>query len=110
MNKIVYTPLDGKFRSMVHSQGAIFWGLQFSFPQLYRNPMEGEIFKTNDTDKFPNAQLYRTLQQWLRQATIPTPFEVEGKSINVSMRLGRQCLPWINQHPQLADQGIVVLR
>lgn len=105
MNKIVYTPLDGKFRAMSLSQGAIFWGLQFSYPQLYRKAGDAEVLKTN---QFPNSQLFRKLQHWMRQATIPTPFEVDGQCINVPMRLGRQCISWINRHPQLAAQNIAV--
>jgi hypothetical protein len=108
MNKIAYTPLDGKFRSLVLGRNAILWGLQFSFPQLYRDPVTCEVFKTNDHTQFPNGRLFRHLQLWSRQATVPTPFVVNSQRVNVPFRLGKNCLSWINHHPQLAEHGISV--
>jgi len=102
-----YSPLDGKFRAMVYGLESILWGIQFSYPQLYQDPETKEPL--NVDERFPNTVLYKNLQRWVRNHTMPTPFLVDGKKVNVPIRLGKKCLPWINKHPQLLLKGIVVV-
>jgi len=108
MNKIAYSAADKKFRTMVFSHDSFFWGIQFSYPQLYQDPLTKEVFNVRESDKFPNTTLYNILKKWLRTATIPTPFVVEGVKSNVPMRLGKKCLSWINNHSQLKEKNISV--
>jgi hypothetical protein len=103
-----YSTVDGQFRSMVFGPNNISWGVQFSYPQLYQDSLM-EIKKVNESPEFPNTAFFRHLQRWVRQRTIPTPFLVAGKQVNVPIRLGRQCLDWINRHPQLSARGLKVL-
>lgn len=104
-----YTIYDEKFRPMVFGLDSILWGLQFSYPQLYLDPATKEVLQVNESDFFPNTRLFRDLQKWIRHQTIPTPFLVGSKQINVPMRLGKQCKEWINRHPQLLSKNIKVL-
>ncbi len=46
-------------------------------------------------------------KQWVRDNTRATPFSVEGKKINATMRLGKNCFSWINHHPQLKNLCVV---
>ena len=108
-HQIAYAQSDGRFRPMGMGKNAITWGIQFSYPQLYQDPKTQELEKVDQSERFPNTSLFRKLQQWVRKNTVPTPFEVDSKRSNVPMRLGKQCLEWINQHPQLREQGIRVL-
>lgn len=108
VNRIAYSQADGKFRGMVFGKESILWGVQISYPQLFQDTDTKEVFTVSDNSKFPNTSLYRKLQLFLRQHTIPTPFLVEGTRINVPMRLGRQCSAWINKHPQLVNSPIQV--
>jgi hypothetical protein len=103
-----YSILDGKFRSMVFGLDSILWGLQFSYPQLYLDPETKEILTIADNEMFPNTALFKKLQKWLRQETIPTPFQVGSNKINVPIRLGKKCLGWINKHPQLLKKNLAV--
>lgn len=96
-NHIGYSPLEEKFRPMIIGKDSITWGLQFSYPQLFQE--KGELFKVGEN--FPNTASFKKLQKWMRHMTIPTPFMVEEKKVNVPMRLGKECLSWINKHPQL---------
>lgn len=105
---IDYSPVDNKFRSMVFGSQNIPWGIQFSYPQLYQDPISKQPENVKDPVLYPNTHLFRILQKWMRQHTIPTPFIVDGKVINVPMRLGKHCLSWINKHPQLISKGISV--
>lgn len=103
-----YTLYDGKFRPMVFGKDSILWGLQFSYPQLYLDPKTKQVFQVGVSPLFPNTSLFHQLQKWIRENTVPTPFYVENRKINVPMRLGKQCFPWINKHPQLLIKNIRV--
>ncbi len=109
MHKIGYSSIDHKFRPMVLGDNAIYWGMQASYPQIFRNPETGKIENVTADEAFPNTALFRVLQKWIRKNTLPTPFVVEGVRTNVPMRLGRRCFAWIGQHPQLIEKGVSVL-
>lgn len=104
-----YTLYDGKFRPMVFGKDSILWGLQFSYPTLYLEPKSKEVFQVTDNCMFPNTPLFHKLQHWIRHHTVPTPFYVENRKINVPMRLGKLCFEWINRHPQLEMKKIRVV-
>ena len=38
IHQMGYSDVDQEFRPMILSQNSIFWGLQFSFPQVYQDP------------------------------------------------------------------------
>lgn len=95
-----YSSEDEVFRPMSMGAGSIFWGLQFSYPQIYQDP------KTFELKIAPENRLFETLRLWIREATRATPFSLEGKRVNSSIRIGKQCMSWIAQHPQLKARNI----
>ncbi len=107
-HQLDYSPQDLKFRPMILGLDSISWGIQFSYPQLYQNIITKEVFTIKENNQFPNTLLFKKIQKWVRKYTIPTPFVVEGKVCNVPMRLGKKCLTWINNHPQLIRKDISV--
>lgn len=107
-NYIDYSLEDKKFRPMIFGMESIPWGIQFSYPQLFQNNETKAVEQVKNNSSFPNSAIFHTLQKWIRQHTIPTPFEVEGNIYNVPIRLGKKCLSWIDQHPQLTKKGIKV--
>lgn len=56
-----YSPLDGKFRSMVMGSGSIPWGIQFSYPQLFQEPITQKVIKVDPS--FPNTTFYQQLRR-----------------------------------------------
>jgi hypothetical protein len=102
-----YSPVDHKFRSMTFGSEGILWGIQFSFPQMYKDLEEEEIIQIKAD--FPNHALFQKIQRWVRSYTIPTPFLIEGQKVNISARLGKASLPWINRHPDLLRKGFAVV-
>jgi hypothetical protein len=103
-----YSLVDGKFRSMILGPDSIWWGIQFSYPQLYQDAsMQIKHIRKGD-DEFPNTALFHVLQRWIRQYTVATPFLVNEKQVNVPIRLGKNCFKWINNHPQLKEKGLTV--
>lgn len=103
-----YSQADSKFRSMVFGSDSIWWGIQFSYPQLYQNQQTHQAEQVVISTTFPNTQLYRDLQYWIRHHTIPTPMILNQQTVNLPMRLGKNCLSWINCHPQLIKKGLQV--
>ena len=63
---------DKKFHSMVFGLNSIYWGLQFSYPQLYQDK-NLQVFKVNESSEFPNTTLFKLIQRWMREHTKPTP-------------------------------------
>lgn len=108
LHVIGYSTLEKKFRSNVMGKDSIHWGVQFSFPQLYMDPETSSIEKALNSTQCPNALLFKKIQKWIRDSTLPTPFEVEGMKIQVPMRIGKQCFSWIHRHAQLQQFGIKV--
>ncbi len=108
LHRFDYSFADKTFRSMVMGKESISWGIQFSYPHLYQDE-HFQVLTVKEEPRFPNTSLFKKLQQWVRANTIPTPFEVEGKKTNVPIRLGKECLNWINTYPQLKDKGLLVV-
>lgn len=102
-----YSPLDGIFRPNVMGMKSIFWGLQFSFPQVYQDPKTMELKEVGES---VNKELFQRIRKWVREKTRATPFFVNGTKINSPIRIGRNCLSWIHSHPQLSQQNIGVSR
>lgn len=107
-HRVGYSPADGKFRSMTYGPESISWGIQFSYPQLYHDPTTCEVHAVKANDMFPNTELFQQLQRWVRNNTSPVPFVVGTQVTNASIRLGKNCFGWINNHPQLVAKGIRV--
>lgn len=108
LHTLGYSSLEEKFRPMIMGKESIHWGIQFSYPQLTMDPETKEVEKAMDPVRFPNTEIFRKLQKWIRGNTVPTPFQVGERTIRVPMRLGKHCFAWINQHPQLKALGIKV--
>ena len=106
VHHMTYSPIDHAFRPMVFGSDAIFWGLQWSFPQVYQDPKTQEFV---EKPTGPNAELFQQIRRWMREFTLATPMSVAGKRVNLPMRLGRACFPWINEHPHLKARGLRVL-
>lgn len=108
-HRMEYSTFDKKFRSMVFGKESISWGLQFSYPQIYEDPTTKEIIQVKQGPTFPNTKLFQQLRKWIRDHTLPVPFFAEEKKVTVSVRIGKECFSWINQHPQLLKKNIQVL-
>lgn len=68
-----YSPSDRSFRGNVLGKDKIFWGLQFSFPYIYYDPIEKKTFQL-EVKKQPNCLLFLEMRKWLRNQTRPTCF------------------------------------
>lgn len=102
----IFSPLDKRFRSKVYGENAISWGYTFSYPQYCINPDTHEADRVDE--KYTNTALFKKIQKWVRDFTSPTPFLLDGDKINAPIRIGKGCLPFIRNHPQLLEQHLHV--
>jgi len=98
-----YSPQEKKFRSMVYGEGAIAWGVQFSYPQLFQDPETKKVENALTGKEFPDAVLFRTIQRWLRKNSSVFSVAIEGEKVNTPARIGKACEGWIHNHPQLKE-------
>lgn len=108
-HRFEYSEIDHQYRSMVYGMDSVLWGIQFSYPQLYQNPVTKDVEQVADTPSFPNTRLFRDLQKWVRDNTVATPIVAHNQRTNVPIRLGKACFPWINSHPQLIKKNLKVV-
>jgi hypothetical protein len=97
--------IDGQFRSVARGKNTISWGLQFSFPQIYKDPKTKSILNTSHHPASLNRALFLTLSQWVRENSVPTPIlppqPAPLRKIYLPMRIGKRCFAWINRHCDL---------
>jgi hypothetical protein len=103
LHRFGISAVDSKVRSMVFGQDTIFWGIQWSFPQLYMDAETREIIKLILQDINGNFAFFREFQRWMRYHTEPAVFQINGKSVATPIRIGKQCKSWIHKHPQLQE-------
>lgn len=104
----VYSDVDNKFHSMTFGKETITWGIQFSYPQLFQDPVTKEVHKVLTSEEFPNNAPFKAMQKWMRANSQATPFIIKNKRVNIPIRLGKQCFSWINQHPDLIAKDMKV--
>ena len=100
-----YSETDGKFHEMAFSKESLAWGLLFSFPQLFQESKTLDIVKVKEPE-FPNAGLFKALQRFSREATLPTPFTTPAGQVNFPARIGKKMLPQAALMPQLQSKGL----
>lgn len=108
LHRFDYSKVDGKIRPMVLGKDTISWGVQISYPQLFQDHVTRKVHAANNAALFPNAALFRKLQLWIRAHTLPTAFLAKGVRINSPIRIGKECLHWIECHPELKERGLTI--
>ncbi len=95
------SPLDKKIHPMVlHPEGFSF-GLQFSYPQIYEDPLTHEFSKVLLDDAFPCTILFKKMVQWFRKNTKPVSFSLYGNKIHAPFREGKASSGWALKHKGL---------
>lgn len=97
-----FSPLDQSFRSNVFSEDSIFWGLEFSYPQLYQDSETKKVVQVSSN--YPNQPLWKIIRAWSRDTSFPTPVSIGNKRTNLTMRLGKDLFSMIDKHPDLKNR------
>jgi len=107
--RLYYAKELKQFKSQVMGAGTIYWGIQFSYPQLFKNPKSGAVESTLTLDTpFPNTQLFKSIQKWLRRCSKATVFIDNSTIIQTPYRITDSCLSWITHHPELKEHHLKV--
>lgn len=107
LHRFAYSEADEKFHSQAFGKTSVSWGVRISYPQLFQSPTTRQVLEGNS---FSNIKLFKHIQSWLREVSIATPFIVQGRRVNVPIRLGKNCLSWINQHSDLKQLKVLELK
>lgn len=107
-HRFFFSKASGTIQPMVMSAESIHWGIQFSYPQIFHDGIQGTFTKITDEADFPNTFLFKKFLKWSRDHTSPTTFVHDNKVAATSLRLGKNCFKWIDQHAQLKSQGLRV--
>ena len=94
--ELLYTVSVGEGRILVRAERPVVQlrpcrppdvGLELGYPQLYQDPVTGEIEKVTEGDRFPNTLLFKKIRRWVRHATAPRPGSKVRWGKNLSSRL-----------------------
>lgn len=101
-----YSKVDEEFRRQVFGKETISWGVQASFPTVFQDKNRNAI-QVLLTDG-ENVALWRKLQRWLKENSVPVSFLINGVRKTVPFRIGYGCFSWIENHPDLRQRGLQV--
>ncbi len=99
-----FSKQNRSFLSNVYAEDSIFWGLQFSFPQIFQDE-DLNLHKVHP-QTFANAALFQKMRRWIRKHTSPISFEFEGEKIVTSMRASPQLFCLLQKYPKLIELGL----
>lgn len=102
-----YSSEEKKFRSKVLGGDQIFWGVEFSFPQIYQDPFSQKMEES--WNKTEGSKKFKLLQKWSRRATKPAKFIIGAEEITVPFRKSISLDFKDIHHPQLKDKGITLI-
>ncbi len=93
---------EGKVLSMVQGQGAIRFGLQFSYPMIFQDPDTLHVLNVLRCENFSRTtSLYRILNQFIREHTNPLAILWQGRKRRLPVKLGKDCFSWVGKHHDL---------
>ncbi len=110
MHHFSYSIEDHAFHSMILGKGTVSWGLQFSYPQIYKHSEDEDFCEVLKEDSFPNTPLFKIIVKWMRKNSLPTPFIIDNRRVNTTFRLGKRCFDWIDKHSQLIANHLEILQ
>jgi len=110
LHRFDYSYVDGKIRPSVLGKDTVSWGVEISYPQLYQDPVTRVCEKATNPLFFPNAELFKKVQLWIRANTLPTPFVAQDVRIRCPIRIGKKCFAWIDCHKELKERNLKVVR
>lgn len=85
---------ERQFYSQIFGTEAISWGLEWSFPLLFEDPLTKEVFKLTDPEAWPALALFKKWERWLREHTEPAKFLSQEKKVVAPFRIGKKAKSW----------------
>lgn len=104
-----YIQEQQRFISTYSIENSISWGLEFSFPQFYQDVDTCQPVEILKNKANLNTQLFKSLQKWTREATVPVPFIIDENKEIAPFRLGKKCFEWINLYAGMRKHGLKIV-
>lgn len=92
--------VDHSLRVVPMQKSLVWWGLRCSYPQIVQDSKTLQM-TTISQSEHPLGQLFKKFRIWIRENTRATPFVTDIKKVTHPIRLGKDCLSWIQKHPLL---------
>lgn len=100
--------IDDRIQPMVFGKDSIRWGLIFSYPQIFYDPLEKKVVQVLKEVDSVNTIGFKKLQKWVRDYTKPAAFSIKGKKVNATFRIGKKSFSGF-EHEDLKKYQIGVL-
>ncbi len=81
--------LDRQIHPMVLHPQSFSFGLQFSYPQIYEDPVSHTFSKVLLDSQFPSSDVFKKMVQWFRANTKPVSILLDGKTLHAPFRQGK---------------------
>lgn len=96
---------ESKIQEKAFGTDNIFWGIKFSFFQLY---MDAEQKVHSALTELPSGKIFRNILSWSRSNTRPVAFLYQGKKVLTTLRIGKK-IERINEVIYLQREGLTVI-
>lgn len=105
--RLYYSQELASIKSQVYGSDTIAWGIQLSYPQLFKDQGSGDVISTLTPDSpLPNTALFKALQKWMRRNTKICTFKSGDMTISSNVRITPRALEWASSHPQLKEHNL----
>ncbi len=81
--------LDRQIHPMVLHPKSFSFGMQFSYPQIYEDPVSHTFSKVLLDSQFPSSDVFKKMVQWFRTNTKPVSILLDGKTLHAPFRQGK---------------------
>lgn len=96
---------EGKIQEKAFGADNIFWGVKFSFFQLY---MDEQQRVHHALTELPSGKIFRNILAWSRVHTKPVTFLYKDKKVLTPLRIGKRVAK-INENQYLLREGLQVV-
>lgn len=105
--RLYYNQELATIKSQVYGRDTIAWGIQLSYPQLFKDQESGDVISTLIPDSpLPNTALFKDAQKWMRRNTKICTFKSDNMTISSNVRITPRALEWVSYHSQLKEHNL----
>ncbi len=101
-----YDRILHKFFDQAKSSDAIFFGLEFKFPQIYQDPKTSKVIEVYKEGIDINAKKFKILRRFIKDSSRPARFLIDGEKKVATFRVGLESKKIAKEQLSLKDNQI----
>lgn len=98
-----------KFLTNIKSEEAIYFGLEFSFPQIFQDPQSQEIQSLFKNNLSLSETYFNKIRLFVREKTKPAKFLISDKRKVATFRIGKTCAGFVEELSFLKEKQLVFI-